>query len=419
MSPENEKVVLPGDHRFTVRETQLLRPGFMFTKETAQGSMTSKLATLEEGAKLQLLSVDLVAGETRPPSLLTESALIGLMEENSIGTDASMATHIQNVLNRNYVALTGTNRTLTPTKLGMTLCKGLEQIDPELTRPIVRSMVERECNRIAQGKASKKDVVAHVLGEFAIKFQFLLRSIDSLQNLFELSFTSISQSGSPFSRCGQCKRYLSHVRKKPQRLLCSRCSIVMKLPMLATVRTIGDFKCPFDDYEIVLAIERNGKAYTFCPYCYTNPPFPNLAGAMKCIDCPVNVRMKGSRGENMVGMCYKDNCNGVLYLQSSEFSGVMKALACSKCDLLEPLSEDKVSKTAKLSPAKECDKCGWYQVSVQVKEPSTTLSGCLGCDNDLLALFADQSERGFKHKKKKHFNKRRPHVDPKLTFDRF
>ena len=72
------------------------------------------------------------------------------MEKNTIGTDASMATHINNICERNYVQVQGTNRKLVPTKLGSALVHGYQQIDPDLVAPDLRSQIEQRVNMIAK-----------------------------------------------------------------------------------------------------------------------------------------------------------------------------------------------------------------------------------------------------------------------------
>lgn len=77
----------------------------------------NKLPDFQEGERFSFASLTVRDGQTAPPGYLTESELIEKMEKHGIGTDASISSHINNIVERNYVHI-GDGRTLIPNPLG-------------------------------------------------------------------------------------------------------------------------------------------------------------------------------------------------------------------------------------------------------------------------------------------------------------
>lgn len=84
----------------------------------------------------------MLEGTTSPPRYLSETDLISLMDANGIGTDATMADHIQTIIDRNYVnkinppGESGVSR-LIPSALGYGLVEGYDKIgfEKSLSKP--------------------------------------------------------------------------------------------------------------------------------------------------------------------------------------------------------------------------------------------------------------------------------------------
>ena len=158
---------------FTLRGKQLVSPGFLAillhqeygdeVDDDIDGSLieddTEEIQNLPEfsvGEQFNLVSgkkssskVDVIVSGSRatldikekmttPPTYLTESELISQMEKNGIGTDASIATHIENIQKRYYVELIA-GRKMKPSKLGLVLAQGYHLIDNSLVLPEIRS----------------------------------------------------------------------------------------------------------------------------------------------------------------------------------------------------------------------------------------------------------------------------------------
>ena len=86
-----------GGEKFTASGRQLVSPGFTSVMKAGE-PLDQRLPDLKKGDVLQIKRSGMSTQQTMPPGYLTESDLLGLMEKNGIGTDASMATHINNIV---------------------------------------------------------------------------------------------------------------------------------------------------------------------------------------------------------------------------------------------------------------------------------------------------------------------------------
>lgn len=121
-----------------------------------------ELPHFEEGETFNPSVCELKEGQTTRPNLLTEADLVSLMDKNgigkqclvesdffalklTIGTDATIAQHIQTIIDRDYVIerMQGATKYLVPSTLGIGLVEGYNEIgfDRSLSRPEMRREV--------------------------------------------------------------------------------------------------------------------------------------------------------------------------------------------------------------------------------------------------------------------------------------
>jgi len=151
-----------GSETFHSSARETIDLGWTDVMGMAGDSETRPSFTANQSVPLDMLKLH--EGLTQPPGYLKESELIGIMERDGIGTDASIATHINNIQKRKYVSVE-VGRVMVPSKLGITLIHGLMKIDPELCMPTIRATIEGEIKRIADGKATFESVVPN--GDFS------------------------------------------------------------------------------------------------------------------------------------------------------------------------------------------------------------------------------------------------------------
>ncbi|KAL1285517.1 DNA topoisomerase 3-alpha [Trichinella pseudospiralis] len=136
------------------------------------------------------VQVEMVTGETKPPNLLTEADLIGLMEKFGIGTDATHADHIETIQKRLYVGLTADKRLL-PGYLGLGLVDGYDAMGCQLAKPDLRADFETELRRIADGARSKQDV----LSEYKTKYWHVFKQVTAMAERLDQALSAYFDSG--------------------------------------------------------------------------------------------------------------------------------------------------------------------------------------------------------------------------------
>ena len=420
-----------GDETFSAHGTTVVHPGF--TAVMHWKSVSPKvLPKVKKGDSVQVKEIEMTSGKTGPPDYLTESELIGLMEEHGIGTDASIPVHINNICERGYVRIES-GRRVVPTELGITLVRGYQSIDPELCKPQVRAYVEKQINLVARGGAEKEHVVDHCLEQFRQKFLFFVANINRMDTLFEASFSPLSSSGKVLSKCGKCSRYMKLIPSRPSRLYCSTCEDVYSLPQGGKIKLYQEKTCPLDNFQLILYTlsGADGKRTIICPYCYNNPPFENAIkigdkanGGMPCETCqhPTCQHSPARRGLADCPACG----NGTLVLDP--VSAPNWRIDCPLCDFLLYLPKD--LHKVKVSEEK-CSNCGASLLDLDWKktlDKDLPSRACVVCDeqvSDLCeikhakAYMKRAGGRGRGRGKRGRGRGRHHKVDPLLSFHAF
>jgi DNA topoisomerase-3 len=193
---------------------------------------TAELPKFTVGERFEPTEAMMTEGKTSPPNYLTEADLIALMDANGIGTDATMAEHIQKIQDREYVATiqrsgqteggggevedgpasrggrgrggargrgargrggaaTGSGRgggvkVFIPTQLGVALILGFDRMNFEtsLGKPFLRKEMELKMKAICEGRTTKEAVLRESIAQYRHVF---MQSQEKLHVLKEVS----------------------------------------------------------------------------------------------------------------------------------------------------------------------------------------------------------------------------------------
>ena len=205
------------DEIFNARGVTVLERNYLDVFIYDKWDDTTELPKFTRGETFQPTEAMMTEGKTSPPNYLTEADLIALMDANGIGTDATMAEHIQKIQEREYVATIerggqaanndghddeqdnepssrggrgrsrargrggrgrggaassggrgGGIRVFVPTQLGVALILGYDRMNFEtsLGKPFLRKEMELKMKAICDGRTTKEIVLRESISQY-------------------------------------------------------------------------------------------------------------------------------------------------------------------------------------------------------------------------------------------------------------
>uniref|UniRef100_A0A0N5A5K3 DNA topoisomerase n=1 Tax=Parastrongyloides trichosuri TaxID=131310 RepID=A0A0N5A5K3_PARTI len=141
------------------------------------------------------LTIEMPEGTTTAPPLLSESDLISLMDKFGIGTDATHAEHIETIKKRKYAMLNKENR-FYPSPIGLALVESYNHLGYQLSKPNLRSDLEKGLEQICKGEKTKEEV----LNTQIQSYKRIFKSVEDQIELFGEHFkTQAASTNTPLS----------------------------------------------------------------------------------------------------------------------------------------------------------------------------------------------------------------------------
>ncbi|EPY50273.1 DNA topoisomerase III [Schizosaccharomyces cryophilus OY26] len=187
-----------GDEFFSQKGLVILERNYLDVYPYDKWTGTGQLPVYQVNEEFIPNVLNITDSVTTSPSYLTEPELISLMDANGIGTDATMADHIEKVQEREYVIKRkkrGAATEFVPSSLGIALAKGYDEIGLEwsLTKPFLRKEMEDQLKNIEKGQLDRDALVQMTLTQFRDVFHLTKQRFDCLKNSCRLYLIELNE----------------------------------------------------------------------------------------------------------------------------------------------------------------------------------------------------------------------------------
>ncbi len=274
------------------------------------------LPPVEEGDKLDLISLGGEQKFTRPPYRYTDASLVKAMEEKGIGRPSTYASIISVLTKRKYVGKDG--KYMVPTEVAYKITDMLVKYFTDIMDVGFTAKMEDDLDRIEDGGVDWHKIIADFYPGFAE--QLKTASTDGDEETSEIC----AKCGSPMiRRTGKYGKYLA----------CSNypnCSNIVS----ESEAEISEIRCPKCGANMVVKSGKFGK-FLACPN------YPECSSIL-----PIDAQITGD-------ICHE--CGGVMVLKHGKYGNYLE---CGKCGVKRPQTAPDGNAREGEATSGKCPECG-------------------------------------------------------------
>ncbi len=223
--------------------------------------ITEKRTPLPEligGEKIDVVKINLIKDQTRPPKRYTQGSLIGKMEQLSLGTKSTRHEIINKLYHRKYITLSP----FAPTPTAFAVIEALGNYD--VVKPKMTATLEKDMDLISEGKKTLNETV----NESRKMLTNVVKTLEKDKEKIRLSIKNAEKEENTVGKCPKCgKTLIIRTSKNNKRFVgCSgfpSCKNTYSLPQKGTI-FVTDKTCKQCKTPIVKIKSKGKKAWELC-----------------------------------------------------------------------------------------------------------------------------------------------------------
>ena len=201
------EIIANNDYLFQTNGSLLKFDGFL--KVYQMKYEETELPDLTENEVLNLIKLKPEQHFTQPPARYTEAGLIKEMEANEIGRPSTYAPIISTIQDRNYVQK-NEDRRFAPTEIGIMVDEILVNHFPEIVDIKFTAKMEKDLDKVAQGKESWTKVLEKFYNPFAKNLETKYAEVEKKKIEAELVEKTCPKCGKPLAiKFGRFGKFLA------------------------------------------------------------------------------------------------------------------------------------------------------------------------------------------------------------------